>query len=139
MPGVQIFEREEAVHLARLANDRVAEACNASRQRFYALAALAPQQPEVAAKELERAVTRLGLKGGIINLLTKGEYPDESKFWPILEAAVSLDVPIYIHPREPAPRMVDPFLCPAMLASATWGFAAETGLHAVHLVFRGCF
>jgi 5-carboxyvanillate decarboxylase len=138
-PGVQIFDSEEAVHLARLVNDRVTEACNANRHRFYALAALAPQQPEAAAKELERAVTRQGLKGGIINSHTKGEYLDERKFWPIFEAAVSLDVPIYIHPREPAPRMIEPFLPPAMLASATWGFAAETGLHAVRLIFGGVF
>jgi len=138
-PGVQIFDAEEATRLARLVNDRVTEACNANRGRFYALAAIAPQQPEAAAKELERAVTRLGLKGGIINSHIKGEYLDESKFWPIFEAAVSLDVPIYIHPREPAPRMIEPFLPPAMLASATWGFAAEAGLHAVRLIFGGVF
>jgi 5-carboxyvanillate decarboxylase len=138
-PGVQIFGGEEATSLARLVNDRVAAACNANRNRFYALAALAPQQPEAAAKELERAVTQLGLKGGIINSHTKGEYLDERKFWPIFEAAVALDVPIYIHPREPAPHMIEPFLPPAMLASATWGFAAETGLHAVRLIFAGVF
>jgi 2,3-dihydroxybenzoate decarboxylase len=138
-PGVQIFDGEQAVQLARLVNDRVTEACNANPRRLYALAALAPQQPEAAAKELERAVTRQGLKGGIINSHTKGEYLDERKFWPIFEAAVSLEVPIYIHPREPAPRMIEPFLPPAMLASATWGFAAETGLHAVRLIFAGVF
>jgi 2,3-dihydroxybenzoate decarboxylase len=138
-PGVQIFDSEEAVRLARLVNDRVTEACNANRRRFYALAALAPQAPEAAAKELERAVTRQGLKGGIINSHTKGEYLDEPRFWPIFQAAVSLDVPIYIHPREPAPRMIEPFLPPAMLASATWGFAAEAGLHAVRLIFGGVF
>jgi 5-carboxyvanillate decarboxylase len=138
-PGVQIFDGEEGGRLARLVNDRVTEACRANRNRFYALAALAPQEPEAAARELERAVTSLGLKGGIINSHTKGEYLDERKFWPIFEAAVSLDVPIYIHPREPAPRMIEPFLPPAMLAAATWGFAAETGLHAVRLIFAGVF
>jgi 2,3-dihydroxybenzoate decarboxylase len=138
-PGVQIFDGDEGSRLARLVNDRVAEACRAHPGRFHALAALAPQQPETAAKELERAVTTLGLKGGIINSHTKGEYLDEPKFSPILEAAMALDVPIYIHPREPAPRMIEPFLPPAMLAMATWGFSAETGLHGVRLIAAGVF
>ena len=138
-PGVQIFDADQGSSLARLVNDRVAEACRVHPGRFHALAALAPQQPGVAAKELERAVTTLGLKGGIINSHTKGEYLDEPKFWPIFEAAVALDVPIYIHPREPPPKMVEPFLPPAMLASATWGFAAETGLHGVRLIAAGVF
>jgi 2,3-dihydroxybenzoate decarboxylase len=138
-PGVQIFDPNEGSSLARVVNDRVSEACRAHPGRFHALAALAPQQPDVAAKELERAVTKLGLKGGIINSHTKGEYLDEPKFSPIFEAAVALDVPIYIHPREPPPKMIEPFLPPAMLAMATWGFAAETGLHGLRLIAAGVF
>jgi 5-carboxyvanillate decarboxylase len=138
-PGVQLFDAEEGTSLAREVNDRVAEACRSNPDRFYALAALAPQHPEAAARELERGVGTLGLKGGIINSHTKGEYLDETKFWPIFEAAAALDVPIYIHPREPAQRIIDPFLPAAMLAMATWGFAAETGLHAVRLISAGVF
>ena len=46
------------------------------------------------AQELERAVTTLGMRGAVINSHTKGEYLDSQKFWPILEAAQALDVPI---------------------------------------------
>ena len=47
-----------------------------------------------AAQELERAVTKLRLKGAIVNSHTQGEYLDDPKFWDLLAAAEALDVPI---------------------------------------------
>ena len=102
------------------------------------MAAFAPQDPKAAAKELERAVKKLGLKGGLVNSHTMGEYLDDEKFWEIFEAAESLDVPIYIHPQAPPPAMVGPYL-PRGLDGAVFGFAAETGLHAMRMVFAGVF
>jgi 5-carboxyvanillate decarboxylase len=138
-PGVQVFEAQQGTELSKLVNDRAAAAAKRFPGRLYPLAALAPQDPEAAAQEFERAVKTLGMKGAIINSSTKGHYLDEQRYWPILEAAVAMDVPIYIHPREPSPQMIGPYLSPAMLASATWGFAAETGLHAVRLIMEGVF
>ena len=54
-------------------------------------------------KELERAITQLKLNGVMINSHTNGEYLDEEKYWPILEAAAGLDATVYIHPRAPSP------------------------------------
>jgi 5-carboxyvanillate decarboxylase len=48
------------------------------------------------------------------------------------------DMPIYLHPREPAPSMVTPYLDYG-LYFAGWGFAAETGLHAMRLIMSGLF
>jgi 2,3-dihydroxybenzoate decarboxylase len=42
------------------------------------LAAIAPQHPESAAREMERAVGSLNLKGSIINSHTMGEYQQQS-------------------------------------------------------------
>jgi 2,3-dihydroxybenzoate decarboxylase len=106
--------------------------------RFALLAAVAPQDPLAAARELERAVTRLGAKGGVINGHTKGEYLDEDKFMPIFEAAENLDVPIYIHPREPSPQMVGPYQKWG-LETAAWGFAAEVSLHVLRMIWAGVF
>lgn len=102
------------------------------------LAAVAPQNPREAARELERAVQNLGLKGVLINSHTKGEYLDDRKFWLILDPAQALDVPIYLHPREPSPQMIKPYL-ERGVQSAGWGFAAEAGLHAVRLIVSGVF
>ena len=55
-PGVQIFDADAAVGLARSANDELAEAIAKHPTRYTGLAAIAPQNPSAAAKELERAV-----------------------------------------------------------------------------------
>lgn len=138
-PGVQIFGADEGTALARLSNDRVTEeAVRKYPGRFALMAAIAPQNPAAAAKELERAVTRLGAKAGIINGHTKGEYLDENKFMAIFEAAESLDVPIYIHPREPSPQMLGPFLKWG-LETGAWGFAAEVSMHVLRMIWAGVF
>jgi 2,3-dihydroxybenzoate decarboxylase len=137
-PGVQIFGADEAVGLARSANDELAAAIAAHPTRYAGLAAIAPQEPRAAAKELERAVTQLKLKGAIVNSHTHGEYLDDPKFWDILAAAEALDVPIYIHPNTPSNAMIRPFM-ERGLDGAVFGFAVETGLHALRLVVSGAF
>ncbi len=137
-PGVQVFKRDEAVALARSSNDEMAEAVRKHPTRFAGLAAVAPQNPAEAAKELERGVRKLGLKGAIVNSHTRGEYLDDEKFWPIFEAAEALKVPIYLHPTSLPPAMVQPFL-ERGLDGAIYGFAAETGLHILRIVLAGVF
>src|SRR5262245_40860136 len=58
-PGVQMFEAGEARELSQLANDRLAETIRKYPTRFAGLAALPPQDPAFAARELERAVKKL--------------------------------------------------------------------------------
>lgn len=137
-PGVQVFERSEAVDLARASNDFLVAAIRKHPDRFSGLAAIAPQDPAAAAQELERGVRRLGLKGAIINSHTRGEYLDDQKFWPIFEAAEALDVPIYIHPTTPPANMIGPFL-ERGLDGAIFGFAVETALHILRLIVSGVF
>lgn len=136
-PGVQVFAPDTAVALAAESNDVLAEAVKARPDRVGGLAAVAPQSPQSAARELERA-KGLGLKGFIINSHTQGEYLDLAKFEPIWEAAEALAMPLYLHPREPSPAMVTPFLDYG-LYFAGWGFAAECGLHAMRLILSGLF
>lgn len=137
-PGVQVFDAVTATRLARDANDVLAAAVKAKPTRLAGLAAVAPHYPAGAARELERAVGTLGMKGFLINSHTQGEYLDDQKFWPIFEAAQALDTPLYLHPREPAPSMVAPFLDYG-LYFAGFGFAVETSLHAMRLIMSGLF
>ena len=137
-PGVQVFEAALATRLAAASNDALAGAVRAHPTRLAGLAAIAPQDPAAAAREIERAARTLGLCGVIINSHTMGEYLDAPKYRPILEAAQAFDMPIYLHPREPAPSMVTPYLDYG-LYFAGWGFAAETGLHAMRLIMSGTF
>lgn len=137
-PGTQVLSRDKAVALSVIANDRLAEACRAHPDRFTGMAACAPQDPEHAAREIERAVTKLGMKAVVINSHTNGEYLSDQKFWPILEAAEALGVPIYLHPQTPPRDMVKPFV-EAGLDGAVYGFAVETGFHALRLITSGAF
>lgn len=136
-PGVQVFEATLATRLAAASNDALAAAVRAHPTRFAGLAAIAPQDPAPAAKEIERAA-KLGLSGLIVNSHTRGEYLDAAKFRPLFEAAEALDMPVYLHPREPAASWVAPYLDYG-LWFAGWGFAAETGLHAMRLIMSGTF
>ncbi len=137
-PGVQMFSAGDATALSISTNDQLAATIRKYPTRFAGLAAVAPQAPQAAAQELQRAVNQLGLKGAVINSHTMGEYLDDEKFWDIFAAAESLDVPIYIHPNSPPPKMIEPFL-PRCLDAAIWGFQAETGLHALRLIVSGVF
>ena len=137
-PGVQVFDAPTATGLAASCNDQLAEAVRRHPQRFAGLAAVAPQDAESAARELERGVRRLGLKGAIVNSHTHGEYLDDPKFWPIFEAAEVLNVPVYLHPTTPPAAMIGPF-SESGLAGAIYGFGVETGLHMLRLITGGVF
>jgi 5-carboxyvanillate decarboxylase len=137
-PGTQVFDRATAVSVAVLANDRLAEACRRHPERFSGLTAIAPQDPEHAAAEIERGARELGFNGVIINSHTHGEYLDDPKFSPIFEAAQACDSPIYLHPNTPSRNMIQPML-EAGLDGAIWGFAVETGTHLLRLITSGVF
>ncbi len=137
-PGIQVFPGDLATRLAGDANDSLAQAVRTHPDRFVGLAAVAPQLPKLAAREIERASTSLGLKGVIINSHTQGKYLDGKESWPIFEAAEALGAPIYLHPRTPSPAMIEPYLDYG-LYFAGWGFAAETSLHAMRLIMAGVF
>jgi 2,3-dihydroxybenzoate decarboxylase len=138
-PGVELFDSADGTLIARDANDELSEAVKRHPQRFAGFAAIAPQNPEGAADELERAVVKLGLKGAMVNGHIRGEYLDDPKYWVIFERAEKLDVPIYIHPKMPGPDMIKPYLAYPGLASAILGFAAEASLHAMRLILSGVF
>jgi 5-carboxyvanillate decarboxylase len=137
-PGVQVFDPATGTAIARDANDELAAAIAAHPDRYAGLAAAAPQDPAAAAKEIERGVRRLGLKGVILNSHTRNEYLDDPKFWPIFEACEALDVPAYLHPNSPSKAMIGPFL-EAGLDGAIYGFGVETGLHLLRIIVAGVF
>jgi 5-carboxyvanillate decarboxylase len=137
-PGVQVLGRDEAIAMATLANDQLAEACRRHPDRFSGLTAVAPQAPAAAAAEIERGQRELGFNGVIINSHTRGEYLDDPKFWPIFEAAQALDTPVYLHPNTPPRTMIGPLL-EAGLDGAIYGFAVETGMHLLRIITAGVF
>jgi predicted TIM-barrel fold metal-dependent hydrolase len=144
-PGTQTLPASEAVPLARDANDQLAAAIQAHPERFAGFATLPTPDPEAAAVELERAVQKLGFKGAMVNGRTGDRFLDDPSFRPLLEAAVTLDVPLYLHPTIPSRTVQDAYysrLDPAIsgaLATAGWGWHLETGTHALRMIVAGIF
>ena len=131
--GVQMMAPDRAAAVAEAGNDRLAAAIQRHPDRFSGLATIPVQDPPRAIKEAERAITKLKLNGIMINSHTNGEYLSERKYWSILEAIESLNVPLYIHPRAPIPLMAKAFRTDH-LEHAIWGYAVETALHGLRLI-----
>jgi 2,3-dihydroxybenzoate decarboxylase len=138
-PGVENLDPDDGIEWSKRINDELAVAVRKHPDRFAGLAALPFQRPEAAAEELERAVKHLGLRGTMINSNVGGEYLDLEKYWVIFEMAEKLDVPIYLHPKEPSPEIVGPYTAYNALWAAMWGYGAEAGLHIMRLICSGVF
>lgn len=138
-PGVETLNIADGIKWAKLINNDISQKIKENKERFAGLASLPFQDPEAAADELERAVKYLGLRGAMVNSNIKGEYLDNKKYWIIFEKAEKLEIPIYLHPKEPSPDMVKPFTAYPTLWSALWGFGAEAGLHVMRLICSGIF
>ena len=144
-PGVEQSDTADQIAIARDANDFLAEAIKKHPTRLAGFAVLPVASPERAAEELERCVRQLGFKGTLINGHTRGRYLDDKFFWPILEQAVALDVPLYLHPTLPPKAVVDAsysgFSPPvtAVLSGGGWGWHIETAIHLIRMILGGVF
>ncbi len=89
----------DAIELAKIANEELAELVDRYPDKFVAGVACLPMNDiDEAVKEAERAITKLGLKGIQIYSRINGETLDNPKFKPLWEKMAKLDLPIWIHP-----------------------------------------
>jgi gamma-resorcylate decarboxylase len=145
-PAVQaIPDAARANEVARKANDFLAEAVARRPDRFQGLAALPMQDPELASGELQRCVRELGFKGALVNGFSQVGttetmvYYDLPQYWPFWETVERLDVPFYLHPRNPLPSQAKIYEGHAWLLGPSWAFAQETAVHALRLMGCGLF
>lgn len=145
-PAVQgIADPKRATEVAQRANDLLAEQTNRHPTRFGGFAALPMQDPDAAARELERCVQHLGFHGFLVNGFSQVGYgdgvvyydaPQFSSFW---ETVAKLGKPFYMHPRDPLPSREPIYDGVPWLTGPTWAFAAETSVHALRLMASGLF
>ena len=145
-PAVQAIPyAAQADDIARRANDYLAEQIAKRPDRFQGFAALAMQDPDLASRELERCVKDLGFVGALVNGFSQiGEadtavYYDLKQFWPFWGVVEKLDVPFYLHPRNPLPSMAQIYEGHPWLLGPTWAFGQETAVHALRLMCSGLF
>jgi gamma-resorcylate decarboxylase len=145
-PAVQaIPAANEAMDIAIRANDFLAEQVARRPDRFQAFAALPMQDPDSASAELERCVKQLGFKGALVNGFSQVGTPENCvyydvpkylDFWALVE---SLDVPFYLHPRNPIVSWAQIYQGHPWLLGPTWAFGQETAVHALRLMASGLF
>ena len=145
-PAVQRFlDPRKANELARRANDFLAEEVRKRPDRFQAMAALPMQDPELAAREMERCVRDLGFRGALVNGFSSAHDPesmlfyDLPQYWPFWEHVERLDVPFYLHPRCPLMSQARIYEGHSWLLGPAWAFAQETAVHALRLMASGLF
>ena len=145
-PGLEQLEAAAAQALARQANDELGAAVRRHPDRLAGFAALPTAAPQIAADELERAVREYGFKGAVINGHVRGRYLDDPFFWPILERAEMLQVPIYLHPTPPPQPVIQASYVgnfspevSAQLAASGWGWHIETAVHVLRIILSGAF
>lgn len=148
-PAIQaITDRKKAIEIAKRSNDVLAEECAKRPDRFRAFAALPLQDSEAASAELNRCVRDMGFVGALVNGFsqdsTRGngqdllyyDLPEYRSFW---SEVARLDVPFYLHPRNPLPQDSRIYEGHPWLLGPTWAFAQETAVHALRLIGSGLF
>ncbi|MDB9823368.1 amidohydrolase family protein [Deltaproteobacteria bacterium] len=104
-PDLDPFNTADAIALSRIVNDELAETVKRNPDRFAAYCCLPLQDPEAAADELERSVTRLGLRGAMVNTIDERWMADE-KYEVLYERLSKLNVPIYLHQTESGEHII---------------------------------
>jgi predicted TIM-barrel fold metal-dependent hydrolase len=144
-PGVQSLESHTASALASASNDLLAETVRSNPERFQGFATLATPEPIAAARELERAVTKLGLNGAMLFGRTGARNLDHPDNEPIFEAAAALRAPLFIHPQSPQPAVREAIYSgfgealDGAFATHGLGWHYETGVQILRLILAGTF
>jgi aminocarboxymuconate-semialdehyde decarboxylase len=130
-------ERALARDVVQVQNEAIAKACAARPDRFVGMAALALQYPEMAADQLDNAVTKLGLKGAAIGGSVEGAELSDRKFDPFWAKAEELGAMLFMHPQQASGTTQNPRLGGKGSLGNTIGNPLETTVFLSHLIFEG--
>ena len=93
------LDAAQGLALARDVNEEIAATVRQWPTRFSGFATLPMQDVKTAIDELERAVTKLGLKGVELDTNVNGDQWDEPKFLPFFKAAEAMGAVLFFHPQ----------------------------------------
>ncbi len=97
---------EEAAIWARVVNEHLAQQASQDTERFRAMATVPLQDGEMAARELEYAVTSLGMIATMVAADPASIDLSHDSMEPFWAAAAALDVPVVIHPATHGPGAI---------------------------------
>lgn len=93
-------DRDLAARIVDVHDEGLAAWCAEHPDRFVALSSVALQFPELAARQLERAVRELGHRGASVGGHVAGEPPTSAEYDPFWAKAEELGVPVFMHPNN---------------------------------------
>lgn len=125
----------DALDLSQLLNDHIAGVVAAYPKKFVGLGTVPMQAPDLAIKELERCVKKLGLAGIQIGTNVNGHNLNDPEFFPIFQAVEELGVAIFVHPWNTLGQERTQQYWLSWLV----GMPAETSLAICSLIFGGVF
>ena len=126
---------KDTADLSMILNDHIAELVTEFPKRFIGLGTLPMQDADLSIKELTRLKEIKGIAGVQIGSHINGWNLDDSRIFPILEAAQDLDLSVFVHPWQMlgSDRM-NLYWLPWLV-----GMPAETALSICSLIFGGVF
>ena len=126
---------KDTADLSMILNDHIADLVTEFPKRFIGLGTLPMQDADLSIKELNRLKEIKGIAGVQIGSHINGWNLDDSRIFPILEAAQDLDLSVFVHPWQMlgSDRM-NLYWLPWLV-----GMPAETALSICSLIFGGVF
>ena len=94
---------------------------------------------------MQRCVKDFGFRGALVNGFSQvGDldttvYYDLKQYWPFWQVVEELDVPFYLHPRNPLPRDARIYDGHPWMLGPIWAFGQETAVHSLRLMGSGLF
>lgn len=132
-PMVYFADPAFGLALAQCYNDECAALHQKHPTRFYGLAQLPLQDPQLALKELERAAKLPGMRGLYMATNVNGLDLDDRRFWDVYAKVEELGWTIFLHPVDTVGKeRMAKFHMRNLL-----GNPYDTGIAAAHLIFGG--
>ena len=140
-PLEAIVGPKEAMELARIANDEMAELVSRYPKKYVAAIANLPLNSiDGALRETERAIKELGFRGIQVYTSVQGKPLSSEEFFPLYEMMADFDLPIWIHPLRTLVVPDYPTESGSLnQISSTFGWPYETTAAMTRLVFAGIF
>lgn len=126
---------EDGLRVSQLLNDHLAGVVRAHPKNFVGLGTLPMQAPDLAAKEAERGMKELGLRGFQIGSHVNDRNLSDPLFFPLYEKLEKLGAALFVHPWEMmGQEKMTKYWLPWLV-----GMPAETSLAICSMIFGGVF
>lgn len=143
----QWLKGNEALTLAKNANDALAQNVKAFPDRFLGFATLPWNNPKAAAEELRHTINEYGFVGTLLSgrPQTANIYADDPMYYPIWEVLTEYDLPVYVHPHYTSPDACKAYYSGlsdevnAIFSTMGYGWHMEAGIQVIRMILAGVF